>query len=95
MLMIKTLNEPQSVTFQLEGQLTGVWVRELATAWSSVAPHLSEQPVWVDLAAVTHIDSEGLEMLTLMARHGAAIVAPDSLNQDLGEEIKTSSRSES
>jgi hypothetical protein len=58
-------------------------------------PICPKSQFWVDLAAVTYIDAEGLEMLTLMARHGAAIVAPDSLNQDLAEEIQTSSRSES
>ena len=56
-------------------------------------PSLSEKSVLVDLAEVTFIDAEGLAILTIMARHGAAIVAPSSLNQDLVEEINTSLRS--
>lgn len=93
MLMITTQVGAQSVTLRLEGQLAGVWVRELAAAWSLVFPGLSEKSVVVNLAGVTFIDAQGLEMLTIMARHGAAIVAPGSLNQDLVEEIKTSLRS--
>ena len=56
-------------------------------------PSLSEKSVLVDLAELTFIDAEGLEILTIMARHGAAFVAPSSLNQDLVEEINTSLRS--
>ena len=93
MLMITTQIGAQSVTLRLEGQLAGVWVRELAAAWSSIFASLSEKSVLVDLAGVTFIDPQGFEMLTIMARHGAAIVAPGSLNQDLVEEIKTSLRS--
>ena len=62
-------------------------------AWSLFVPGLSEKSVLVNLAGVTFIDAQGLEMLTIMARHGAAIVAPGSLNQDLVEEINTSLRS--
>ena len=93
MLMITTQMGAQSLTLRLEGQIAGVWVRELAAAWSLVFPGLSEKSVVVNLAGVTFIDAQGLEMLTIMARHGAAIVAPGSLNQDLVEEIKTSLRS--
>ena len=95
MLMITTQIDAQSVTFRLEGQLAGVWVRELAATWSSAIPGMSAKTVWVDLAGVTYIDAQGLEMLTLMARHGAAIVAPGSLNQGLAEEINSSLRSRS
>lgn len=87
MLMITTQVDAQSMTLRLEGRLAGVWVRELAATWSSAIPGMSEKAVWVDLAGVTYIDAQGLAMLTLMARHGAAIVAPGSLNQDLAEEI--------
>ena len=95
MLMITTLDDAHAVTFRLEGQLTGAWVRELAATWSLSIASLSGKPVSVDLAAVTYIDAEGFAMLTLMVRHGAAIVAPGSLNQDLVEEIRTSLRSDS
>jgi len=89
MLMITTTDEARGLTFRLEGQLTGAWVRELATIWSATRVCLSQKPVSVDLAAVTYIDAEGFAILTLMARQGAVIVAPDSLNQDLVDEIRS------
>ena len=87
--MVRTLNEAWSTT--LEGVL-GKRVGDCVDPGDSA---LSEKPAWVNLAAETYIDAEGLTMLTLMARLGAAIVAANSLNQDLAEGIKTSSRSES
>jgi ABC-type transporter Mla MlaB component len=87
MLMITTIDDARGLTFRLEGELTGAWVKELATIWK--ATMLSQKPISVDLAAVTYIDAEGYAMLTLMARQGALIVAPNSLNQDLVDEIRS------
>ena len=95
MLMITTSDGAQGLSFRLEGQLAGPWVQELAAIWNLTLLSLPERPVCVDLAAVTYIDTDGFALLTLMARQGASINAPDSLNQSLVEEIKTSLRSES
>lgn len=91
--MITTQIGAQSLTLRLQGQLASVWVRELAAAWSSIFASFSEISILVDIAGVTFVDAPGLELLTIMARHGAAIVAPGSLNQDLVEEINTCLRS--
>jgi anti-anti-sigma regulatory factor len=93
MLMITRQIGEQGLTLRLEGQLAGAWVTELAATWSSILPCLSEKSVLVDLAGVTFIDAQGLEILNIVARQGAAIVAPGSLNQDLVEEINMSLRS--
>jgi len=89
MLMITTTDDARGLNFRLEGQLIGAWVKELATIWNATMACLSQKPVWVDLASVTYVDSEGFAMLTIMARQGAVIVAPDSLNQDLVDEIRS------
>ena len=95
MLMITTADDVGGLTFRLEGELRGPWVKELATIWNATMACLSQKPISVDLAAVTYIDAEGFAMLTLMARQGALFLAPDSLNQDLVDEIRSTLESHS
>lgn len=91
MLRITTRIDAAATVFELEGTLTGVWVKELEACWrGSVAPH---QPLRVVLKAVTFVDSSGIELLAEMHRQGAEIVAEGCMTKAIVEDIVTKDRS--
>lgn len=87
MLRITTRTDAAATVFELEGTLTGAWVKELESCWqASVAPH---QPLKVLLKAVTYVDGSGKELLAEMYRQGAEIVAEGCITKAIVEEIVT------
>lgn len=91
MLRITTRTDSTETVFELEGTLTGAWVKELEACWRiSVAPH---QPLKVALKAVTFVDSLGIELLAQMHRQGAEIVAEGCMMKAIVEDIVTKDRS--
>jgi len=87
MLRITIHNNPEAVTFQLEGRLAGPWVRELAACWRALLAEPARPAVRVDLAAVTFVDGAGKEVLTAMHDRGAELVAADCLMRAVVAEI--------
>jgi hypothetical protein len=49
MLRITVHDNPQALTFQLEGRLAGPWLRELEKCWKSTLVHLRKSILRVDL----------------------------------------------
>jgi hypothetical protein len=91
MLRITTRTDATATVFELEGTLTGAWVKELEACWrGSVAPH---QPLKVVLKAVTFVDSSGIELLAEMHRQGAEIVAEGCMTRAIVEDIVAKERS--
>jgi anti-anti-sigma regulatory factor len=75
------------MTFELEGKLTGPWVKELELCWRSAVGTQQIYPVRVDLSSVTFIDEEGKELLRKMYQEGAKLVATGCLNKCIVEGI--------
>jgi anti-anti-sigma regulatory factor len=75
------------MTFELEGKLTGPWVKELELCWRSAAGTQQIHPVRVDLSSVAFIDEEGKELLRKMYQEGAKLVATGCLNKCIVEGI--------
>jgi hypothetical protein len=87
MLRITVHDQPQALTFQLEGRLAGPWVPELEEYVKSVLASHSGSILHFDLTGVTFIDSAGKVCLAALHRQGADFVAPDCLTKAIVEEI--------
>lgn len=86
MLRITVHDKPQVLTFQLEGSLTGPWLRELEACWQR--NHQRQRILRVDLTGVTFIDDAGKACLAAMHRQGAEFVAADCLTKGIVAEIR-------
>ena len=87
MLRITVHDNPQAVTFQLEGRLAGPWLRELEVCWHSTLARQLRPIVRVDLTGVTFVDPTGVGCLAAMHRQGAEFVAADCLTKAIVDEI--------
>ena len=91
MLKITTRTDATRTIFELEGRLTGAWVRELEDCWRKVAN--SDRRVRVMVCEVTFIDGKGKALLAKMHQHGAELVAEGCMNKGIVEEIIRGERS--
>jgi anti-anti-sigma regulatory factor len=87
MLRITTLEESGTKRIKVEGQIVGLWVKELEEFWKRLPPPSSNQKVVVDLTSVTFIDSSGKKLLRSMYERGAQLVACGCLTKFFVEEI--------
>ena len=94
MLRITVHDNPQTLTFQLEGSLAGPWLRELEACWQNTLNQQHKPVLRVDLNDVTYMDAEGKACLAALHRQGAELVATDCLNKALVAEITEGPRPE-
>lgn len=87
MLRITVHETPRDLTFQLEGRLTGPWLRELEKCWQSTLARQREQVLRVDLTGVTFVDAAGKACLAGMHRQGAELIAADCLTKAIVAEV--------
>jgi len=87
MLRITIHDDPESLTFQLEGRLAGPWVQELADCWRSAAARKQRPVHRFDLTGVTFIDAAGKEFLAARHVQGGEFVAVGCLMKALVAEI--------
>jgi ABC-type transporter Mla MlaB component len=87
MLRITVYDNPGALTFQLEGRLAGLWVRELEECWQSTVASQRKPVLRVDLTGVTFIDAAGKAYLAAVHRQGAEFVAADCLTKAIVAEI--------
>jgi anti-anti-sigma regulatory factor len=93
MMKITTVTNAESITLQLEGRLAGPWVQELERCWvSSVADTRKRESFFVDLSAVTYVDSEGKDLLKRLHRQGAKLVASGCFTNCLVNDISQDAR---
>jgi hypothetical protein len=91
MLRITIHNEPEAITFQLEGRLSRPWQQELDKCWRSVLLSKDKLAVCVDLTGLTFVDDSGKACLAAMYHNGADFIANDCLTKSIVEEIKNDS----
>ena len=87
MLRITVHDNPKRLTFQLEGRLTGAWVREVEECRQRTLVGRRRRVVRFDLTGVTFIDAAGKAYLAAVHRQGAAFVAADCLTKAVVAEI--------
>jgi nucleotide-binding universal stress UspA family protein/ABC-type transporter Mla MlaB component len=71
MLKITIDNEPDFVTFKLEGKLAGAWVDELKNCYGMLSTFPYKKSVALDLSGVRSVDAAGRNLLAKMVRDGA------------------------
>ena len=87
MLRITVHDNPESVTFQLEGRLAGAWVREVEECRQRTLAGRRGPAGRFDLVGVTFIDDAGKAYLAAMHCQGAEFVAADCLTKAIVAEI--------
>ena len=87
MLRITTHNQPETLTFQLEGKLAGPWVRELEDSWRRSLAGSRKPFVRFDLTGVTYIDAAGKRFLAARHAEGAELIAAGCLMRAVVAEI--------
>jgi hypothetical protein len=87
MLRITVHDSPRALTFELEGSLSGPWLRVLEECWKGTLARQRRPNLRVDMTGVTFIDAAGKACLAAMHREGAEFVAPDCLTKAVVAEI--------
>lgn len=90
MLKITIKNDQRQTLFEIEGQLAGPWVQELAICWNNST---GDCRLGVNLNGVTFIDDAGRRLLTEMHRQGVAIEGTGCMTASIIEEITREGKS--
>jgi ABC-type transporter Mla MlaB component len=82
-----TVNKSDSIeTWELEGKLSGDWVKELEQCWKASVPQTGVT-VQVNLKAVSYIDAAGKQLLAEMHERGVEIKGCGCMARAVVEEI--------
>jgi hypothetical protein len=87
MLRITTHDDPELLTFRLEGKLAGPWVRELEECWQSTLANRTRTAIRFDLIGVTFIDGAGKAFLAARHAEGAELLVCGCLMRAVVAEI--------
>lgn len=87
MLRITIHDNPDALTFQLEGSLEGASLLELERCWRDSLAHRRRPVLRVDLTGVTSIDAGGKGCLAVMHKQGARFASADCLITAIVDEI--------
>jgi ABC-type transporter Mla MlaB component len=90
MLRITMHFAPGSLTFQLEGSLSGPWVREAEDCWQRTLAGQPKPVVRFDLTGVTTIDAAGKAFLAAAHAQGVELVASGCLMRAIVAELRAS-----
>jgi ABC-type transporter Mla MlaB component len=77
-----------ATSFVVEGRLVGPWVRELEKCWQRALAAEPRGSVLVRLANVSFVDSDGIELLTRMCRHGVSLESTGIMMNSIVEQIQ-------
>jgi ABC-type transporter Mla MlaB component len=86
MLRVTVKKDDLIETWELEGKLSGEWVKELERCWKEYAPRPGTC-VQVHLKAVSYIDAAGKQLLTEMHVRGVEIRGCGCMTRAVVEEI--------
>jgi anti-anti-sigma regulatory factor len=87
MLRITVHDNPEFLTFQVEGMLAETLVRELECCWEATHPADPDRAVQIDLTGVTYLDDSGKKLLADLHAQGAEFVAAGCLMKAIVAEI--------
>jgi len=87
MFRITIREDPESLTFQLEGKLAGPWVREAEDSWRRTRVSQRKPVLCFNLTGVTLIDAAGKAFLAAAHAQGVELVASGCLMRAIVAEI--------
>jgi len=91
MLKVTIKQADAAETWELEGKLSGEWVKELARCWNE-RPSGSGVPLQLHLKTVSYIDAAGKQLLVEMHGRGVGIKGYGCMTSALVEEITRRAR---
>jgi ABC-type transporter Mla MlaB component len=86
MLRVTIKQEDLAETWELEGKLSGEWVKELERCWNERRSP-SSMPLQLNLKEISFIDAAGKELLIAMHGRGVEIKGCGCMSRALVEEI--------
>ncbi|HEX4643571.1 MAG TPA: hypothetical protein VH161_08880 [Candidatus Acidoferrales bacterium] len=86
MLRVTIKNEDFAEIWELEGRLSGEWVRELERCWTQRSTSAGAA-LQVHLKAVSFVDAAGKHLLANMHGHGVEITGCGCMTRAVVEEI--------
>lgn len=92
MLRITVLDDPDAVTFRLEGKMAGPWVGECERCWRQTTAENPGKSVCFDLTEVTFVDAAGKSLLAGAHVQGAKLEAAGCLMRAIVAEIAASTK---
>lgn len=87
MLKITIHDNPEVLTFQLEGKLAGPWVQELRDCWECKLASRQASATRLDLRGVTFVDASGKQLLAELHRQRAELLATGCVMKAMVAEI--------
>ena len=87
MLKITLHDSANELRLQLEGKLSGAWVGELKSCWSTASSTTQGRRTVLDLREVDFVDPEGESLLREMCRAGAGFLAVSPIMKELVRQI--------
>lgn len=88
MFRIHIHNRDGATSFVLEGRLVGLWVRELENCWRRALAAEPRGTIHVNLADVSFVDSDGIDLLTRMCRQGVRLESTGIMMNSIVEQIE-------
>jgi hypothetical protein len=93
MLRITVRDNPEFMTFQVEGTLAEPFVQELERCWRATHPVGPDRAVQIDLRGVTYVDDSGKKLLAALHAQGADFIAAGCCMKAIVAGITSGSRS--
>jgi outer membrane protein TolC len=92
MLRITVLDNPEALTFRVEGKLVGQWAGELEQSWKDAAAIRGHRALIVDLSETQFIDEQGRRVLAKLFREGAFFRTACPMTESIVSEITGKSK---
>jgi hypothetical protein len=77
-----------ATSFMLEGRLVGPWVKELENCWQLALAADPSTSILVNLADVSFVDSEGIDLLTRMCGQGVRLSSTGIMMNAIVQQIE-------
>ena len=88
MFRIHIINKDAATSLRLEGRLVGPWVRELEDCWQRALDAEPRMSILVNLADVSFVDSDGIDLLSRMCRRGVKLASTGIMMNRVVEQIE-------
>ena len=92
MLRVTRSEAAGKVSFKLEGKLAGSWVEVMEQSWKQAVAEGNQNPIVVDLNAITYVDERGTELLRDMHLSGVELSATTCLGKGIVEQVRVAER---
>lgn len=87
MMRITQQQDGETITFKIEGCLSGAWVNEMKRCWDEIINTARPSVIRIDLTEVTYIDVAGKELLAVMFGSGAVPGAANVMTRAVIEQL--------